>query len=159
MMEDQPGIRDAAGRGGPTVTAGRQALQARGAHRTVASGPPGPSRSAAACVELPPPYPVRAGRLGLHRGSSWRVGRPGRVTRKAEPVTRLAGPADDPEPKAPRSNPAPRSSSPMATRRRARRRASVRPRIFVCVPSSTYFCQLDITGQGIYIHCRQPPEF
>ena len=65
--------------------------------------------------------PATSSRFKLPPGG---LGRPGRATRMAEPVTHLAGPADDPEPKAPRRNLAPFSSSPMATRRRTRRRAS-----------------------------------
>ena len=118
--------------------------------------PPGPGPDPLSSSQRRSPAPLPAPSQRLRRDP---LGHAGRAPGKVEPITRLAGPAGNPEPKAPRSNPAQRSSSPMATRRRARRRASVRPRIFVCVPSSTYFCQLDITGQGIYIHCRQPPEF
>ena len=64
------------------------------------------------------PAPLPAPSQRLRRDP---LGHAGRAPGKVESVTRLAGPAGDPELKAP---PAPRSSSPMATRRRARRRAS-----------------------------------
>ena len=73
-------------------------------------GGAGPEPLSSSQRQSPAPLPAPSRRLRRDP-----LSRSGRAPQKVEPVTRLAGPADDP--KAPRSKPGPRSSSPMATRR------------------------------------------
>ena len=85
VLTAAPGRRLQAGAGQLSQVA-RHALQASRA----------PSSSAAACVELLPPYQLSAGPQATVTSSRFQRHL---VTRKAEPVNRLAGPADDLEPK------------------------------------------------------------
>ena len=81
----------AAGRGGPTVTGGPPGPPGPRSTSVAASGPraepPLSRRGRSRLRRTPAPGPLPDPRRRLHRGSSYRLGRPGRATRKAEPVT------------------------------------------------------------------------